>query len=241
MMPMGMAGSPARSSWPARAPTTQTLRDGRFLDGSPAPEARERLGIDAAGRPLPAKTSAPVEVGNLKDLTWEKATAMIRAQGGELFANGQPTVLAIRTENDGTKAYEDVFVVLKPDGQMKAFAASTRPGFTTPSGGWNPEMVLPGNYTITPRWRDGKFNDDAFIVGSSSKNMTVPTAVDRNGDGVYSASEMASPSHSNEIRLHRGNASTTSSAGCFNVQDYDAFLAFLGGRDVSFNLTLVEG
>ncbi len=219
----------------------QTLREGRFLDGSPAPEARERLGIDAAGKPLPAKTSAPVEIGNLKDLTWEKATAMIRAQGGQLFANGQPTVLAIRTENDGTKAYEDVFVVLKPDGQMKAFAATTRPGFTTPSGGWNPEMVLPGNYTLTPRWRDGKFNNDAFIVGSSRNNMTVPTAVDRNGDGVYSASEMASPSQSNEIRLHRGNASTTSSAGCFNVQDYDAFLAFLGGRDVSFNLTLVEG
>ena len=220
---------------------SQALRDGRFVDGSPAPEARKRLGIDAAGQPLPAQTSAPVEVGNLKDLTWEKATAMIRAQGGQLFADGQPTVLAIRTENDGTKAYEDVFVVLKPDGQMKAFAATTRPGFTTPSGGWNPEMVLPGNYTITPRWRDGKFNNDAFIVGSSSNNMTVPTAVDRNADGVYSASEMASPSHSNEIRLHRGNASTTSSAGCFNVQDYDAFLAFLGGRDVSFNLTLVEG
>lgn len=59
-------------------------------EGSPAPEARERLGIDAAGKPLAAKTSAPVEVGNLKNLTWEKATAMIRAQGGQPFANGQP-------------------------------------------------------------------------------------------------------------------------------------------------------
>ncbi len=219
----------------------EALREGRYLDGSPAPKARERLGIDAAGRPSPSSTSAPVDVGNLKNLTWAQAVATVRSQGGELFENGQPTVLAIRTDNDGTRAYEDVFVVLKPDGQMKAFAATTRPGFTTPSGGWNPEMVLPGNYTITPRWRDGKFHNDAFVIGSSQTNMTVPTAVDRNGDGSYSASEMASPSSSDEIRLHRGNADSTSSAGCFNVQDYDAFLAFLGGRDVSFNLTLVQG
>jgi Ca2+-binding EF-hand superfamily protein len=218
----------------------QALREGRYRDGSPAPEARERLGIDAAGRPLPGSTTAPVDLGNLQNLTWDQAVELVRSQGGQPFEDGQPTVLAVRTDNDGTKAYEDVFVVLKPDGQMKAFAGTTRPGFTTPSGGWNPEMVLPGNYTITPRWRDGKFNNDAFIVGSSQTNMTVPTAVDRNGDGVYSASEMAAPSSSDEIRLHRGNAETTSSAGCFNVQDYDAFLAFLGGRDVSFNLTLVQ-
>ena len=38
----------------------------------------------------------------------------------------------------------------------------------------------------------------------------------------------------------RGNASTTSSAGCFNVKDYDGFLASVGGRDVTFGLTVVE-
>lgn len=45
----------------------------------------------------------------------------------------------------------------------------------------------------------------------------------------------------NEIRLHRWNSNSTSSAGCFNVQDYDGFLKFLGGRDMRFNLALVEG
>ena len=101
-------------------------------------------------------------------------------------------------------------------------------------------MVVPGNYSLTPRWRDGKYNNDAFIVGNTSGGMTVRTAADSNGDGVYSQSEIANTHTSSEIRLHRGNANSTSSAGCFNVQDYDAFLAYLGGRDVSFNLTLVE-
>lgn len=219
----------------------QAIRDQRYLDGARSPKERKRLGIDAAGNPVAASSTAgSVDIGNIQDLTYDQAKAIVQAQGGKLFENGQPTVLALRTGNSGTKEYEDYFVVLKPNGQMAAFAASTRPGFTTPSGGWNPEMVVPGNYSLTPRWRDGQFNNDAFILGNTGGGMSVPTAVDRNADGVYSDSEIASPSSSTEIRLHRGNADSTSSAGCFNVQDYDAFLEFLGGRDVSFNLTLVE-
>lgn len=101
-------------------------------------------------------------------------------------------------------------------------------------------MVVPGNYRLTPRWRDGKFNDDAFIIGDTGGGMTVPVARDRNGDGRYSRAEIASAISSSEIRLHRGNASTTSSAGCFNVKDYDGFLAYVGGRDVSLGLTVIE-
>lgn len=218
----------------------QAIRDQRYLDGAVSPKERKRLGIDAAGNPLAAATGGAVDVGNIQDLTFEQAKALVQAQGGRLFEDGQPTVLALRTANSGTKEYEDHFVVLKPNGQMAVFAATTRPGFTTPSGGWNPEMVVPGNYSLTPRWRDGKFNNDAFILGNTDGGMSVRTAVDRNADGVYSDSEIANPSSSTEIRLHRGNSDSTSSAGCFNVQDYDAFLDFLGGRDATFNLTLVE-
>ena len=81
----------------------------------------------------------------------------------------------------------------------------------------------------------------SFVIGKAGNNMTVQAAVDRNGDGRYSREELARPVGDDEIRLHRGNSNgTTSSAGCFNVKDYDAFLKFLGGRDTRFNMTLVE-
>jgi len=189
----------------------------------------------------PIRTEA-VSVGDLKDLTWDKAAAVIQAHGGKVCPNGQPTVLAVRTRNTGTAQYEDAFVVLRPDGKMKVFDASTRPTSTTSaSGSWTPTMVLPGNYELWPRWRDGNFNNDAFIIGKSGNNMSVEAALDRNGDGRYSKAELARPIQDNEIRLHRGSSSgTASSAGCFNVKDYDGFLKFLGGRDTRFNMTLVE-
>jgi peptidoglycan hydrolase-like protein with peptidoglycan-binding domain len=197
-------------------------------------------------RPVaPARPEAPakvgsVDVGNIQDLTWNKAADIIRANGGKVCPNGQPTVLAVRTRNAGARQYEDFFVVLKPDGKLKAFSATTRPHFTTDSGGWTPGMLVAGNYDITPRWRDGKFNNDAFIVGTKG-GMTVQIARDRNGDGRYSESEIENSVGCNEIRLHRGNGNgTPSSAGCLNVKDYDGFLKFLGGRDMRFNLTLVE-
>ena len=96
----------------------QALREDLYLDGALNPEERKRLGVDAAGKPLPGASSKPVDVGNLQNLTWESATALIRQQGGKLFENGQPTVLAVRTENAGTTQYEDAFVVLKPNGEM---------------------------------------------------------------------------------------------------------------------------
>jgi peptidoglycan hydrolase-like protein with peptidoglycan-binding domain len=191
-------------------------------------------------RPTAPERPASVSVGNLRELTWDKAADIVRANGGKVCPNGQPTVLAVRTRNAGTRQYEDAFVVLKPDGKMKTFSATTRPHFTHDTGGWTPGMLVPGNYELTPRWRDGKFNNDAFIVGTKN-GMTVQIARDRNGDGRYSDSEIANAVGSSEIRLHRGNAhGSPSSAGCLNVADYDGFLKFLGGRDMRFNLTLVE-
>jgi len=233
-------GSVSRSEFrEGRGADFQKLRDNRYLNGAAGPELRERLGIDAAGRPTQSGIAGPVNVGSIEGLTWDKAADIIRSQGGKLFENGRPTVLAVRTDNAGTQSYDDVFVVLKPNGEMQTFAATTRPGFTTDSGGWSPDMVVPGNYRITPRPADGKW-DDAFYVGTES-GTTVMAAKDTNGDGRYSRSEIANPVSDDEIRLHRGNATSTSSAGCFNVQDYNAFLNFIGGRNASFDLTLVEG
>ncbi|MBM3269438.1 MAG: EF-hand domain-containing protein [Candidatus Sericytochromatia bacterium] len=222
----------------------QAVARSRYTGESPDSTVVNRLALDRLepGTKEDEKQVSPgrpVDVGSLRDLTWDEAVNIIRSRGGELFENGRPAVLAVRTANAGTTTYDDAFVVLKPDGGMKTFAATTRPGFTTPGGGWDPAMVLPGNYEITPRWRDGKFNNDAFIIGTDD-GWNVKAAEDRNGDGRYSRAELNRPVSSDEIRLHRGNDTTTSSAGCFNVQDYDGFLAYMGGRDVSFNMTLVN-
>ncbi|MEN9798345.1 MAG: hypothetical protein RL653_2041 [Pseudomonadota bacterium] len=190
--------------------------------------------------PTPTPRPAPAErvnVGNIRDLTWDKAADIIRSRGGQVNPGGKPTVLAVRTANGGTSSYNDFFVVLKPGGKMAVFEATTRP---TSLGAYGKAMVLPGNYELSPRWRDGKFNNDAFLLKNANGGMSVDVARDVNGDGRYSEREMNGGYDSDLIRLHRGGSNSTASSGCFNVKDYDAFLRFVGGRDVSFNLTLVE-
>jgi len=190
-----------------------------------------------AGGTAPVDRTRKVDVGNIRNLTWEKAADIIRARGGQVNPGGRPTVLAVRTANGGTSGYNDFFVVLKPGGEMKVFEATTRP---TRLGAYGQAMVLPGNYELTPRWRDGKFSNDAFILRNADGGMTVDVARDANGDGRYSERELEAGYTSDLIRLHRGGQNSTASSGCFNVQDYDAFLRYVGGRDVKFNLTLVE-
>jgi peptidoglycan hydrolase-like protein with peptidoglycan-binding domain len=193
--------------------------------------------VTPAPRPPPTAPTERVSVGNIRNLTWDKAADIIRSRGGQVNPGGKPTVLAVRTANGGTSGYNDFFVVLKPGGKMAVFEATTRP---TRLGAYGQAMVLPGNYELSPRWRDGKYNNDAFLLKNANGGMTVDVARDANGDGRYSEREMSAGYDSDLIRLHRGGSNSTSSSGCFNVKDYDAFLRFVGGRDVSFNLTLVE-
>lgn len=174
--------------------------------------------------------------GGIGALTYEKAAALVRQNGGRVNPNGQPTVLALRTGNAATSSYRDVFVVLRPGGRLSVFQGTTRPT----SSGAGRAMLEPGNYSLSPRWRDGKFNNDAFLVKSAGGSMTVGVDRDVNGDGRWSSSERARNDSSAQIRLHRGGQNTTSSTGCLNVRNYDAFLRSLGGRDARFNLSLVE-
>jgi peptidoglycan hydrolase-like protein with peptidoglycan-binding domain len=206
----------------------------------PAGGGGRTQGTTPTPRPRPADPTTPTErvnVGNIRNLSWDKAADIIRARGGQVNPGGKPTVLAVRTANGGTSGYNDFFVVLKPGGKMAVFEATTRP---TSLGAYGKAMVLPGNYELSPRWRDGKFSNDAFLLKNASGGMTVDVARDVNGDGRYSEREMTAGYDSDLIRLHRGGSNSTASSGCFNVKDYDAFLRFVGGRDVSFNLTLVE-
>lgn len=171
----------------------------------------------------------------VQGLTFAKAAELVKKGGGEVNPGGKPTVLALRSETSATSGYKDAFVVLKPDGTLERFAASTRPT----SNGQDRAMLKPGAYDISPRWRDGKYNNDAFLVQKNGSN-NVGVGRDSNGDGQWSQGEMNANTSSDLIRLHRGNSSTTSSTGCLNVQNYDGFLKSVGGRDSNFNLVLVN-
>lgn len=217
-----------------------TVRDSRLLNGKLGADTRQRLGLNALGKMRDASAYSTLDVGNLKNLSYDRVCDLIKAQGGKLFENGQPSILAVRTDNAGTVNYEDKFIVVKPNGQMRSFAGTTRPTVTYDNNGFSPDMVVTGNYKISPRPADGKWSD-AFYIERQNGDMAVPTAKDRNGDGRYSASEIANPVLDDEIRLHPGNATTTSSAGCFNVQDYSDFLQFIGGHGHAYNMTLVNG
>jgi hypothetical protein len=173
----------------------------------------------------------------LASLTWQQAVDVVRSRGGMVFRNGQPTVLAIRTGNRPTKGWEDHFVVLKPNGEMRVFSGTTRPSTRSTSGS---AMLVPGSYAMTPRWKDAKWRN-AFIVRDLDGDMTVAVARDRNRDGRYTGVEVTSPSTSSLIRLHPGSASGgPSSSGCLNVRDYDAFIRYMGGTELRFEMTLVD-
>ena len=172
----------------------------------------------------------------INNISYAKACELVKNAGGQLNPDGKPTVLAIRSDNSTSRSYQDAFLVLKPDGTMEKFAANTRPT----SKGQDKAMLKEGEYQITPRWKDGKFSNDAFVVGSTAKNSNVAVARDANGDGQYD-DDLNGNASSSTIRLHRGKKDgTTSSAGCLNVKDYDSFLNSVGGDQAKFNMVLVS-
>jgi hypothetical protein len=196
-------------------------------------------GASGGGGAAPASGNPGVSADlpqGVKGLTFAKAAELVKKGGGEVNPGGRPTVLALRSKTAASATYQDTYVVLKPDGKLEQFTGSTQP--TT--SGQDRAMLKPGAYEISPRWRDGKYNNDAFLVKSKNGSMTVGVGRDSNGDGVYSDQEMNANTSSSTIRLHRGGANRTSSTGCLNVKDYDAFLKSVGGRDSSFNLVLVN-
>ena len=187
-------------------------------------------GTSAAG------VSSSAGVKNPVNLSRAQAEDLVRKGGGKVNPGGRPTVLALRSETSASRTYKDTFIVLKADGSMQPFDGNTRPS----RSGHDKAMLKPGAYEMSPRWRDGKFNNDAFVVKSANGSMNVGVGRDSNGDGVYSQEEMNRNTSSSLIRFHRGRGDRTSSSGCINCKDYDGFLKAVGGRDAKFNFVLVN-
>lgn len=212
---------------------------GNFLGSGPGGAAGSgRQGPHGLNGPAPAAAGSHQSAGvtNAANLSRAQAEDLVRKGGGQVNPNGRPTVLALRSATSATRTYKDTFIVLKPDGSMAPFEGNTRPS----TSGKDKAMLKPGAYELSPRWRDGKFNNDAFVVKSANGSMNVGVGRDANGDGVYSDKEMNSNYSSSLIRFHRGRGNNTSSSGCINCKDYDGFLRAVGGRDASFNFVLVN-
>ncbi len=195
-------------------------------------------------------TQAIQSLKDIKQLTYEDAKNVILENNGDLFVDGDVTILALRTGNNATINFEDYFIVLKKNGDMETFLATTRPSTSKvdPSKGQDPAMVLAGNYDLAERWSTpGSYTwETAFLVkedGSAKKSggMGVTVAKDRNQDGYFSEEERANPILDDQIRAHRGSPTgTTFSWGCLTVLDFDGFVDFIGSNKVPADLCIVD-
>jgi hypothetical protein len=180
--------------------------------------------------------------------------AMVRAAGGQVNPGGQVTILGIRPKNGGaTTSYSDQFVALLPNGTVRHFTGSTRPGQTRSSespdvngdGVGDVAMLRPGSYYAVPNGlHDGK---PSYSVRSAANHGSDNVAAyrDLNHDGFYSASEKDYALRHNitasSILFHVGQGNP-SSIGCQNLMpsNIDSFINAVGGSGASFNYTLVE-
>ncbi len=212
-----------------------------------------KVGVATAAA-LVSGRAAPLGAGgfdfaqDIQEMTFAQATQLAREHGSRLFKRADFTILALRTGNRAVKAFQDHFLVLHANGDMRVFAGSTRPDFSSPSGAYTPTMLLPGNYLLSPRhWEreSTPFWKDAYMVKQLDGTQAVPAAVNQNKNGgyddVYDDSEQRHPMMDEDIRLHRGTPyGTPGSAGCLTVRDFDAFVKYLGGCNTPFELCLVD-
>lgn len=184
---------------------------------------------------------------------------IVRRNGGEVNPGGQPTVLGLRgLSRDGvhdtgsTRAYDDTFVVLQPNGTAYEFRGATHAGQLRSK--LSPDvngdrvgdvgMINPGNYVANP---NGDHNGAAsYYVTRPGGNGNIPGVRDTNGDGRFSDAERdASAARRDtlgDILFHRGFDDRPKSIGCQTLSptDYAQFMRALGGRGASFNYTLVD-
>lgn len=184
---------------------------------------------------------------------------IVRRNGGEVNPGGKPTVLGLRgLSRDGvhdtgsTRAYDDTFVVLQPNGTAYEFRGATHPGQLRStlapdvSGDrvGDVGMMNPGNYVAVP---NGDHNGAAsYHVTRPSGNGHLPGVRDTNGDGRFTDAERDASAARRDtvsaILFHQGYSDRPKSIGCQTLapREYARFMEALGGRTASFNYTLVD-
>ncbi len=189
--------------------------------------------------------------------------AIVKANGGQVNPNGQATVLGVRgMDSNGNRHattltgkgmhYDDVIVVLKPNGTVLELPANThgnqsyqrRAPDANGDGRGDLGMIRPGNYSVVP---NGQFLGNAsFHVRTTGGSGRLPGYRDTNQDGMFSEAEKANAVKkgyvSTEILFHRGGSNHNWSMGCqtLNGPQYDQFLRAVGGKGAAFNYSLVD-
>ena len=179
---------------------------------------------------------------------WDHYAAIVRQSGGEVCADGKPTVLGIRGmdasgnrhASTNNRRYDDTFVVLTPDHRVLELRGATHAGQHTTSLVDHVGRINPGNYRAV---NNGDHNGmPSFHVRTSSGSGNIPGVRDRNDDGSYSTSEIERSRRRGDtlsaILFHVGFEGSPRSIGCQTLPP-DAMRRFIdrvGGRGFSFTL-----
>lgn len=240
------------------------------LDRSAANDANFRgsvsdMGVARGVRDLPGGVRVSLAPRHATPL--QKAAhyhAIMKAAGGQ-WKPGERAVLALRGVNPDSGAIHattansamiDTIVVLGHDAQgqptVHELPGSTYPGQRALSGSKGVDanrdgakdvgMVAEGSFRARP---NGPYNGGpSYHIITPGGGGRLAGVRDTNQDGLHSADEWAGSSRRgdtlSEILFHPGTNGRVSSIGCFNVKDYDAFVAALGGGGAAFNVTLVN-
>jgi len=249
-----------------RAPTTEQKNN-------PPPNAVRAGDLANANRPntpAPVQNNRPATTGNVpvtmapagstEQQKFDHYAAIIRANGGQVCPNGQPTVLGMRGmsvdgqkhDSNSTRRYDEAFVVLTPDGRVRELPGSTHPGQTRSSmspdvsgdGVGDVGTIRTGNYRVVPNGPHA--GNASFHVLTLNGSGNLPGTRDTNHDGVFSADEQRRSAQRGDtldgVLFHQGNASSPSSIGCQTMSPgvYNRFLQAVGGPRASFTYTMVD-
>ncbi len=187
---------------------------------------------------------------------YDHYAAIVRANGGQVCADGKPTVLGLRglsrdgNQHDTTsaRAYDDTFVVLTPDGHVREFSGATHPGQNrstmspdvTGDGLGDVGMIRTGNYQVVPNGEHA--GAASFHVRTTGGSGNLSGWRDTNQDGQFSDAERAASERRgdtlNGVLFHQGGTGAPTSIGCqtMSPSTYSAFLDAVGGRGFSYTL-----
>ncbi len=196
-----------------------TVTAGALADGARARRTNQRPSA-AGGVPV---TRAPE--GASQQERFNHYANIVRANGGQVNADGRPTVLGIRgMDRDGNvhdtvsanriadrNKYKDTFVVLHPDGRVQEFTGATYPGQSRSSaspdvanrrgqagrdGSGDVGMINAGNYRVVPNGRHA--GGASFHVRTTGNSGRLPGVRDTDHNGIYSDRERSQSADRND-------------------------------------------
>ena len=156
------------------------------------------------------------------------------------------------------RAYDDMFVVLTPDGRVQEFSGATHPGQNSSrsspdvagrnggrrDGAGDVGRINTGTYRVVPRGNHA--GDRAWHVRTSGGSGRLDGVRDTNHDGNFSADERRRSAERGDqltgVLFHQGGANRPSSIGCQTLSsagEYRRFINAVGARN-AFNYTLVD-